>query len=378
MTTQAVVHVGFGKTGSSALQAWLANSAAGLAEQGYRYSGASQAALDYKTSTGNGTLLYQYVRGEASAQDVIDGHFTEARSTVIISSEVIPAARPDLARRLLDFFESHEIEARIVAYVRNPLEWAYSSYVQHIKGRGKTGSFLDHLYSMGRLPHLQAATWLDANAPNCAIIHYDQVRDDVAAAFAAAVGIDYSGLEPIRDATVNRGLGSDEVRLVQFFQAAAEAVDLPPAKRNASTLLSDWLVNTRPDRRTEYLVTEEELALGAAKFGAALEEFNDDVGSRRGIRLRLYNEGFFTVGEPNAEVDAELLAQMADFLFAIPRFYRSRDFLKQLMRDRRSLDPTLPPTFFQQRRAVRSRTIIDAARASGKLAAGPAEPEKVT
>ena len=56
------LHIGLGKTGSSALQSWLSLNVEGLREQGIDYADLAPEAKRGDVSSGNGVALFQAVR----------------------------------------------------------------------------------------------------------------------------------------------------------------------------------------------------------------------------------------------------------------------------------------------------------------------------
>ena len=55
------LHVGFAKTGSSALQSWLASNVRELASLGFNYAGENESAKSYKTSSITISIKYSYL-----------------------------------------------------------------------------------------------------------------------------------------------------------------------------------------------------------------------------------------------------------------------------------------------------------------------------
>ena len=124
-----VLHVGPGKTGSSAIQKWMNEHANRLLAQGYFYP---QHLLDENgISSGNALSVYEYERSgalrfnEEKARRLLSECKRNFCHTLILSSEAFIARYEPL----LEFFKS----VKVVFYLRNPLDCAESLYNQSVK-----------------------------------------------------------------------------------------------------------------------------------------------------------------------------------------------------------------------------------------------------
>ena len=135
-----ILHVGHPKTGTSALQSSFALSVEALAAQGIHYSpaGSLDLARDGKITSGNVNplrLVETYnraVRTAAGAEAVL-----LSNEACFIAFEKDPAP----LRRLTE----QGVPVEIVLFLRDPLDWAGSSYMQSIKRHGGKRSFSEFL-----------------------------------------------------------------------------------------------------------------------------------------------------------------------------------------------------------------------------------------
>lgn len=103
-----ILHLGFNKTGSSALQSWLANNVSGLSDQGFFYEIGHKENLNYRVGPGNGERLRLLLRSaiknypkwridrrvhQKIRKRRVDLHYLDNdHPNIIISSEGLPLA----------------------------------------------------------------------------------------------------------------------------------------------------------------------------------------------------------------------------------------------------------------------------------------------
>ncbi|NND67061.1 MAG: hypothetical protein HKN19_05680 [Halioglobus sp.] len=217
------LHIGLGKTGSSALQSWLSINSAELARQGIVYADLSAAARAGKASSGNGVQLVNALR---------DSDFTEIErllqtvyfppgvgETAIISSELLKDVRPPKLRELHALFARLEIEPHIVAYVRSVYERLYSTWGQRVKNLGHTEPFAEADIARGMLTTL---AWLrkyqDQFGSAMTVLNYDAPDADIYQSFATLAGIDTATTTGI-EKRVNRSLSYREQEVQRQLNA---------------------------------------------------------------------------------------------------------------------------------------------------------------
>lgn len=144
-----ILHVGPNKTGSSAIQHWLAMRADQLAANGILYPGLARGDL----LSGNGedlvTLLNTPRRGAEkenfnAISSLLESYAAQAAElgchSVLLSSEFIPLGLQEnldyLAIRASELFRTE-----VIAYVRDPYWWFWSAWGQAVKGDGLSEEF---------------------------------------------------------------------------------------------------------------------------------------------------------------------------------------------------------------------------------------------
>jgi hypothetical protein len=241
-----LLHVGPGKTGSSAIQAWLANKAEVLT--GFLYPTAKEP----RRFTGNGAdlaalLMSGPLRAAANKrrerlQNMLALYASLAAEkrchTVILSSEHLPHC----TKENLDFFRQcidTYFKPRVVGFVRDPYWVAWSLWGQEVKRKGISEDFgtyaLRNACVIGEklsqfikpFEDVRLLTYRDGNA----------VKD-----FAHAVGITSEIPTGRPEDDINRSLDRDELELLLAINRIFKSALL-------STQISDQMLLKRPQSR---------------------------------------------------------------------------------------------------------------------------------
>jgi len=304
-----VLHIGSNKTGSSALQSTLFNRRETLlAEAGALYSGHGVVARAHHLLAGalhpGAWRLHRDVLPDEEAEraayfeEIVTAIRREAEgagaNTVILSSEYLWGSLPPVAyKRLAAAFPEHSVE--LVAFVRRPDEWAMSSYLQAVKcgedqpfddwfRKRLTGlnSGLYYFRVINRWAHFLAADRVH-------VIRYEDVRDNVFAAFCAAAG-----------------LAVDTA--VEMAQ-----VNPSPSPEGLERLLavnrSDATAENKAERRGEIMSAYR--ADGPSSAALMSDEMREEIFSAVRTSNRLMARHFLDLEEPLYEADRQALRHRA-------------------------------------------------------------------
>ena len=240
------LHIGLGKTGSSALQSWLSLNAEALAQQGIDYADTVPEIKYGESLSGNGKLLYE----ACISQDFVEveklitsTYFFRPENTVaIISCELFQGIRPTTVLRIREICENNGIEIRVIAYVRSAYEALYSTYIQFVKRSSYTHSFgeINSDTSLSTVVDY-LKRYLDVYGENMILLNYDEAKKDICASFSAATGINTRGLKKLKQ-KVNRSLSLQEIELLRRVNALHQGA--------FSTRISDFVIGLSPGIKT--------------------------------------------------------------------------------------------------------------------------------
>ncbi|HUA76528.1 MAG TPA: hypothetical protein VMA86_02585 [Acetobacteraceae bacterium] len=149
---ELVLHLGMPKTGSSALQVFLARNQAALLERGVDYLPIGEFALGVngRISAGNGAYLARTLLAPESPARIPDPerhraefHAAVARSSApvgVVSSELFIDARRDALETLIGTLAQRGITVKALYYIRRHDQFLASAYMQQVKRHACTDS----------------------------------------------------------------------------------------------------------------------------------------------------------------------------------------------------------------------------------------------
>jgi hypothetical protein len=163
-----VFHIGIPKTGSSAIQVFLARNRTALLREGVDYMniGEFNMGVAGKISSGNGAYLARCLLPEGAHAKIARGgpHLTEALEAIkasdahtgLISSEMFVDANPKLMADFLETLRNLGICPRAFYFIRAQDQFLMSSYVQMVKRHQYTGDSNEFaLRAMKNIAHIQ-------------------------------------------------------------------------------------------------------------------------------------------------------------------------------------------------------------------------------
>ncbi len=246
------LHIGLGKTGSSALQSWLSLNSSALEQKGYSYADLVPEAKLGKVSSGNGYVLFVALRNGdyVEAERLLtESYFAAGCERAIVSCELLQnLARPRLTV-LLEICARHDIQVTVIAYVRSFYEHLYSTYAQHVKQGSVSHAFGSDPDDLDTYKYVEVLMkYARYFRDRFVVLNYNDPGRDVFTSFAAAVGVDIAGTTRLSTA-INRSLTIGEVDALRQINALHGG--------EFSRRISDYLAEQFPDRRSEIYYTEE-------------------------------------------------------------------------------------------------------------------------
>ncbi|MBM1813997.1 hypothetical protein [Pseudosulfitobacter pseudonitzschiae] len=232
-----ILHIGHGKTGSSALQSALALSTDALAAQGIAYpdhaSLAQARAGQITAGNVNGRTLVATAKAalKRSAQDVLLSN--ESLIHFFLND-------PDLLSRVANL----GVPVQLILYVRNPFDHACSVYGQTVKRGGADISFDAFLAGYPTPSKVREMIRLaDRAGVDLTVINYSNHAADILRSLTDALGVPADTLTPAAAGRVNRSLTRSEMELQRMFNRHWG--------RRSSRFVSDALCNALPEIRAD-------------------------------------------------------------------------------------------------------------------------------
>ena len=306
-----VLHIGMGKTGSSALQAALVRNRELLAAAGVHYPrhASDPIVLRGGASIGNGEALLpclaplagQTEEQAAAALDRLCGVLREAEAdTVVYSSEMLFYFTPELLTTVRDRIAALGVRLDLVLYVRDYAPLIASSYAERVKRDRYTGTLDDYVQEYVLMPPLGRASDRLRHIEevlgegHVTVLHFDTERGRLVAGFFEDVlGIhDLSGYDLEVPSTINRSLTSREIEWMRLMNAQLSSpvaalfagdhmIAVPPAGAGAPRLTDKHLVDVRAAFQDEAdwingrYFPEPRLGMGRASEPTAVPEIGE-------------------------------------------------------------------------------------------------------
>lgn len=258
------LHIGCGKTGSSALQVWLNNEADALARQGVDYPLFGARKLDsYAITSGNGVKLMEAVSTGALASFMAE--LAKSRLTrILLSSETFQAFTDETLEEIKRTAAQNGLRVVIIAYVRDVYDIVYSSYLQGIKRHLGVKTFREFATSRKSIQQFEVVNKYRRHftREEMKVLHYDSQRKrGLEVSMCEALGIDAKAIPPMPAVKVNRSLDVFEAELLRLANKHyASVYGKDEASNRFSSKISDLLIYSDPEKETEILLDEQVLA----------------------------------------------------------------------------------------------------------------------
>lgn len=282
-----VLHMGMGKTGSSALQVAFVRNREKLADAGVNYPehSSDEPARRGEVISGNGMGITPYLappkHDEEEAARARRRLFRTVedspQETVLYSSEFLYLFEPPRLDELQADMRARDVVIQAVVYVRDVAGHALSSYSQVVKRALYTGAFADYLTSQERLsyrlnlrPRLRRLR-ATLGPENVLVIHYDTTRERLFADFMQRVfGIsDLSGFD-LCTGQVNRSLTRHELEMMRYMNGFLE-------RKGQARRVSDVLLEQPPLGSFDMTITPKELDVLRERFADEVEWVNSEL-----------------------------------------------------------------------------------------------------
>lgn len=272
----ADIHIGHGKTGSSAIQSYLAQSAHALSRLGvsYPFHKSFAWAREGRISSGNGRLLLNSAH--------------RPKTHELFSDETLCAKLNH--ERLINIKDLYPGGLRIICYTRDFFDHAISAWGQNIKRSGYTqeiGPFIRNVYG-GHLAHIMRWFAMQEDLDfSLKIFNYSRHKGYLVEHFLREtlgdVGVALVKSTPPSTTTVNRSLTLGEYELQRLMNLYFH--------KKTSTFVSDVLVDHLPEIKSERPAIPKKLyEFAQKKFLPQIEAINSKLPSIEHIMFEKYED----------------------------------------------------------------------------------------
>jgi hypothetical protein len=248
MSRRIVFHIGAPKTGTSAIQRFLAANIAPLRLAGIDYLNGELNRGNLHT-TGNGMAMFlnsQHAEADREMLQRVIASYLGGERTTIVSSELLSAISAERWNEILDACRAADATPSIIYYIRNVYPFYLSTYNQAVKHDGVTETFEEFVE---RNSVFSCRMVLDSLADligpdHLRVAHYDSHRTDLCRHFLGLINpsADSSNFA-IDRVRVNRSLDESELRLMQIANRFPHA--------HFPGELSNLLISSDPNRVIE-------------------------------------------------------------------------------------------------------------------------------
>ena len=281
-----LLHIGAGKTGTSAIQSQLAINRKILAEKGWHYPEAltDEKALNHRITSGNAIEFGKMSKNENFNEKIFKKSLHEmlknARGrNVLLSSELMETYDEELGRKLKERLSSYGYELEIVYYVRAIADHLVSMYHQLVKRHLYTGSLKDmlNIYYKQNLEYKFIRIIKESEAivgrDRLKIKNYDRVKDRIVEDFLRDVlNIDDISSFNIEKKKINRSLTRYELSMMRYMNRFLE-------RNGHSAFVSDALIQNHPNASYRMTIERVDAKRLEKKYAAdikKLEEYLDE------------------------------------------------------------------------------------------------------
>ena len=269
------MHIGAGKTGSSAIQSFLTINQNQLKDIGFYYplTPTANMAKNFKTTSGNSVELSKLLNSEIIEKRKIKHFIYELINdaegkNIVLSSENLCSFKEKNAVLLKKYFKRKKYQVVIVYYVRAIADILVSNYHQQIKRKNYTGTF-NSIINKNRIGFLKIIQkCLAVFDDNVILKNYDKAKKDIFLDFLNNVlQISDTRSFTIENKVVNRSLTPHELAFMRhmnkYFTDFRE-----------STLISNTLIHDLPDLSYRLSIGKDDLAELKNMYTQQIESIN--------------------------------------------------------------------------------------------------------
>lgn len=268
------IHIGHGKTGSSAIQSFLANHQDLLLQQGMLYPDAPmlENARKGEVSSGNGALLLEPEVDLSQCENYL------------FSSEVL-FYHFDNEQALEQLFTKLGEKPTIMFYTRDLFDHYFSTWGQFIK-RGGGNKTIDEFVDVYQNFYQKVIDYINLSQTldfRLIINNYSRHENNIIDNFVASIFGHSNFLPSLENKKINRSLTKSEYIIQMLFNKYYQ--------KPSHQFISDILVNKLPNIESERFVIDEETYNQLLNYNqGAIEQVNQYLGEDERIKIGEYRD----------------------------------------------------------------------------------------
>jgi len=245
------LHIGGGKTGSSAIQNYLELNVDALEKYGIAYLNRVNITSPYEITSGNGIPLVNSLtqgKSDAEIKNLIKSYIGKNESG-ICSSEFLSLLNTDNFITIIKNAMDINVEVKIIIYIRDIIPFFLSKYDQAIKRHGEHRPFkkfvltsdYDHFTTLKSLNKINGII----DSSECIkVIHYETSKNDLIGSFLGTLGINITDSHKSEEKIiVNRSLTQQERSAIRAINRISGEL--------YSTTISNLLISKNPNIPSE-------------------------------------------------------------------------------------------------------------------------------
>lgn len=300
------LHIGCGKTGSSALQIWLHQNADNFLKLGIFYPTLNQKIkTDYQITSGNGVALSRDLI-EKKSIDIIEESFSSGIGSVLFSSENFQKLEKVDIQNLLSECLRNNIEVHVLAFVRDVYDIVFSSYMQSVKRGNYYKTFREYADGVKSLQQFEVVRKWAEFFPDIKVVHYDAFKNKVNVPFLEWLGVDSKVVPEIKKTKVNRSLTLLEAEFLRLLNKVY-CEKFNNLDFSFSSRISDAIILNDPEKKSEILLDMSVLENLRNKFSQSVDDFNNKYLYNQGGGIKIFERNKKNIVENVPDLDSFLI-----------------------------------------------------------------------
>lgn len=250
------LHIGAGKTGSSALQVWLHQNSAELLKHGIFYPTENREIKDdYTITSGNGVTAVKSIKSEAG-EIYLGNLISKTDKNILLSSESFQTLSTQEVEKIKKFGEKNSIKITPIIYLRDIYDVIHSGYSQLIKRHGLFIGFQEYAKRISSIQQISVLELWSSIFEDIKVIHYDTNKLNLDKSLLFAIEVNSKEFPPLKPKKVNRSLTIEELDTLRAVNRALVEGDIKNIDK-LDTIISNEIISVNPEKETEIIFSEE-------------------------------------------------------------------------------------------------------------------------